>query len=99
MGRDHQHAPPIRKENLLKVWKYNFELVSEQFIELPTGAFPIHFATQGNCICVWMEVDPNAEKERREIRCIPTGFEDIPDNMMHLGTVVLPNDDVYHYYW
>ena len=83
----------------MKVWKYNFELVSEQFIELPIGAFPIHFDTQGNCICVWMEVDPNAEKERREIRCIPTGFEEVPKNMVHLGTVVLPNDTVWHYYW
>ena len=84
----------------MTVWKYTLHLISKQFIDIPKGAKPVHFATQGNHICLWAEVDPNAEKEQREIDCFGTGF-DIPDgySKSHLGTVVLPNQTVWHYYW
>ena len=83
----------------MTVWKYLLHLVSKQFIDIPKGAKPVHFATQGNQICLWVEVDPNAEKEQREIRCEPTGGNMPDDGKSHLGTVVLSSQTVWHYYW
>ena len=82
----------------MKVFKYSLPWMNIQFIDLPIGARPIHFDTQGDCVCLWVEADPYAEQVQREIFCVATGV-DIPVGKTHLGTLVLPNDDVYHYYW
>ena len=82
----------------MTVWKYALHLTSRQFIDIPIGAKPVHFATQGNQICLWAELDPKQEKTQKEIFCVPTGG-DIPENTAHIGSVVLPNLTVWHYYW
>ena len=83
----------------MKIWKYALHLMERQFIDLPAGIQPLHLGTQGNQICLWAKIDPTQPHGRVEIRCFMDS-DDIHDgNLEHIGTVVLPNQDAYHYFW
>ena len=83
----------------MKVWKYALHLTESQFIDVPEGIQPLHFGIQGNQICLWAKIDTTQPTTRVEILCICSNWE-IPDGTLeHIGTVVLPNQDVYHYFW
>ena len=83
----------------MKVWKYVLHAIDRQWIIIPEVAIPIHLAAQGNTICLWMEVDPNAESIKQEIFCVDTGGLDIPPNTVPLGTVIMPSRSVWHFFW
>ena len=84
----------------MTIWKFPLELTDSQFIEnIPTDIEPLHLAIQGNQICLWVKVPSiRSSITRVEIRCFGTGV-DISDNLEHLGTVVLPDMTVWHYFW
>ena len=84
----------------MKVWKYILHTeASSQCIVIPQGAEPLHLAAQGNTICLWMQVDPNAETMRKEIFCVDTGGLNIPPGAAHLGTAIMPSASVWHFFW
>ena len=82
----------------MRIWKYSLHLISKQFIDVPLGAERVHFGIQGNQICLWLKVDVSQQKSQTEIICVGTG-EEISGGLEHIGTVVLPNLEVYHYFW
>ena len=85
----------------MKVRKYILHAgAKSQWIVIPQGAEPLHLAAQGNAICLWMQVNPNEEKIKKEIFCVDTGGETIPPGAAHLGTAIMPStDSVWHFFW
>ena len=82
----------------MTVWKYLLHVASQQFIDIPIDAKPVLLDTQDNQICLWAELDPTQEKTQRKIFCVSTGGN-VPENTTHIGSVVLPDTTVWHYYW
>lgn len=70
------------------IWK--FELTPDNNLyEMPKGAKILCVQTQNEKPMVWALVDPDAEKEKRELIIIPTGaelFSNMADNMLYIGT-------------
>lgn len=54
------------------IWKYLLSYPFEVCM-MPEGAKILTVQTQGGCPVIWAEVDPQAEKERRAFRTLPTG--------------------------
>jgi len=73
---------------MLQVWK--FVLQPEIEISLPRGAELLSVASQGNDICLWAKVNPEAEKEKRSFVAFGTGHQ-IPDdlNLKFIGTAMI----------
>ena len=73
---------------MTQIWK--FVLQPEVSLSMPTGAEILSVATQGNDICLWARVNPDADREDRTFIGIGTGH-DIPNNMnlQFIGTVLL----------
>lgn len=85
----------------MKVWKYPLELTGSQYIEnVPVDIKALHLGFQGDQICLWVSVPSvySAINTRVEIHCFGTGW-DIPDTLEHIGTVVMPDMAVWHYFW
>ena len=69
------------------IWKY--VLQPECKLEIPKGAELLSVHEQGEDICLWVLVDPTAEKEVRRFRGFGTGH-DIPDmTLKFVGTAHL----------
>lgn len=55
---------------------------------IPNGATILHAGLDPQDVpCVWAMVDSEAEKIRRDIRIIGTGW-DTPENFIHIGTFI-----------
>ena len=70
------------------IWK--FTLDTSGVVMMPKGAKPISAREQGDALCVWAIVDPEAPKVSRRVYIIGTGHEganygDLP----FLGTALL----------
>ena len=74
------------------IWKFKLN-PAEQFVHMPRGARVLSAGVQGNDICVWAVVDPEAEKCLRAIKVYPTGSfmppADNIDSAVFVGTVFL----------
>lgn len=79
-----------------QVWK--FVLKPEINIEMPAGAELLSVAAQGDQICMWAKVDPEAEKETRSFVGYGTGHN-IPNSssLSFVGTALLSGGSmVFH---
>lgn len=54
-----------------KIWKYELGSTTS----LPIGAEILDIQVQGEQICLWAAVDPDAETEMRYFQIVPTGGE------------------------
>ncbi len=70
------------------IWK--FGLSEHCTIDLPKGARILTAREQGDDVCIWVEVNPEAPSEKREFRVFGTGFS-LPENLVmnYLGTAHL----------
>jgi hypothetical protein len=69
------------------IWKYLLES-HHASIEMPQGARILTVQMQGDTVCLWACVDPNAPQVARRFVALPTGAyaEDI-SQQSYLGTV------------
>ncbi len=61
------------------IYKYELAVVDWQNISLPSGAKILTIQTQGENVCLWALVDPNAENEIRYIEIFGTGHPILSD--------------------
>lgn len=85
------------------VWKYPLEIVGRQTIHIPAVSEIRHIGLQGDQVCLWIEVDPEVQTYPLDVFMFGTGEEFLyPDSLVNplkfIGTVVLPNSEVYHFY-
>jgi hypothetical protein len=72
------------------VWKYTLPMASDEAdILMPIGAEVLAVGNQGNNLCLWARVDPEAELETRRFRVRGTGLPGAEGE--HVGTVLLYN--------
>lgn len=55
------------------IWKYELEVTRRQDIEMPKGSVILSLHVQGGIPCIWVECDPDAEKELRSFEIKGTG--------------------------
>lgn len=55
------------------IWK--FKVDPEKPVEMPAGARLLSVAFQGDDLCVWAEVDPDAPKVQRRFTVVGTGHD------------------------
>jgi hypothetical protein len=79
------------------IWKYELPLAVEQTIEVPLGAQALCLQLQGGTPCLWVAVDPEAEKTPRKIVMVGTGMPGLNRDTHYLGTVQL-DGFVWHYF-
>lgn len=72
------------------IWKFELEVSDEQTIAIPQGAQLLHAGVQGEQLCLWAIVDPNAPTVNRHIGIRGTGHPCEFNIMSHIGTVMMP---------
>lgn len=78
------------------IWKYKLKVTDEQIIKMPLLAEILTVQGQGDDICLWALVNPEAEKEDRTILVFGTG-NPIPKtfeyhiNAFYIGTAQMYN--------
>ncbi len=55
------------------IWKYHLEITDTQNVMMPEGAEILSAQMQGDSLCLWALVNPDAPKQRREIEVLGTG--------------------------
>lgn len=85
------------------VWKFPLDFMGPTgyvnphvTLEMPAGAQVVALQTQRDTPCLWVLVDPHAERERRTFVVVGSGHE-IPDEAgEHVGTWQALNTFVWH---
>ncbi len=68
------------------IWKYEFEITAiVQSWDMPKGAAPVHVEMQGRHLCMWVDVETEAERDERTFVIIGTGRE-VPADAGYVGT-------------
>ena len=70
-----------------EVWKFPLPMHGSAEVLMPVDARVIHVGVQGNRICLWALVSPDAEKTVRQFRVVGTGWP-MTKVGRHLGTVI-----------
>ncbi len=86
------------------VWKYESPVIDEATGHLiPEGAKLLFVGMQEHglqafcrTVCLWLEVDSDAEKVMRKFKVVGTGHE-VPDAMEYCGSVI-DGQSVWHVY-
>lgn len=83
-----------------KIFKYPIKVEDVQMVEMPRGAVVLTVQTQQEIPCIWAEVDPDAEKVRRQFRTYGTGHAmDAGPDRLYIGTYQLRGGSlVFHVY-
>lgn len=73
---------------MAQIWKYECGTPpnGEFVIEMPQGADILTLQMQGNGPCIWVEVDPGAEKTERFFKTYGTGHEMKEEAQKYVGT-------------
>ena len=82
------------------IWKFPLATTDTQTLDVPEGAKPLTVQAQGVTPCLWAEVNPNGQTERRYIHTFGTGHP-IPDDFQgeYLGSYqLLDGGLVFHVY-
>jgi len=94
------------------IWKFTLVVEDKQVIEFPEGAEFLSIGVQRIRIdngdlqaayytaCMWMLVDPEARKVKREVLCFGTGHtvDRSQAKRWYIGTVQQP-PFVWHFFW
>lgn len=78
------------------IYKYELDIADEQFVKMPLGARILTVQVQGDAICMWVEVHPDAPIGERIIACYGTGHS-MASWSTHIGTVQT-GAFVWHFY-
>lgn len=70
-----------------EIWKFPLKVYDEFEIEAPDPIFPLSIQVQGEAICLWAIVNPDAPKVKKKIFCFGTGHTLSIKNKTHIGTV------------
>ena len=70
-----------------RIWKYPLEITDTQNLMMPEGAEILAAQMQGDTLCLWALVNPDAPKQRREIEVLGTG-NPAPDAKRRIGSVM-----------
>lgn len=82
---------------MLRVYKYELEIVQEQRITMPSGARILHMGMQHSSAMMWAEVHWDNEPEVRTFYCHGTGHDIPEDGRKWVGTVPM-GSFVWHFY-
>ena len=55
------------------IWKFPLQVTDEQSVMMPAGSQPLTVQIQGEQVCLWALVNPDAEKEDRTVQIFGTG--------------------------
>ena len=83
-----------------KVFKYIIPKHDQTELFLPRGSTPLRVNVQGDSACMWVEVNPSTDIERRVFETFFTGQE-IPDEFIYIDTFYTADEWgplVYHTY-
>lgn len=76
----------------MRVLKYHLDMVERvgdvqvATITMPVGARVLHVHEQAGFPTLWAQCDPDAPTEHRRFAVIPTGFDEVPDGAVFIGT-------------
>jgi hypothetical protein len=76
------------------VWKYVLRPEHRQTVSMPVGAQILHVDEQRSdgFLCLWALVSAAPTRhEPREILVVGTGHEEVPDDVLYIGTVLMEN--------
>jgi len=77
------------------VFKYQVQ-IGTNTLRMPPDGKIVHFDMQGPFLCVWVETTPG-DHIGRCLHVIGTGWS-IPEGGQHRGSVVTPEEFVWHLY-
>ena len=83
----------LRLPRIRVVWRYTFLDPVLNTLTMPKGATLLNLGEQGNEACMWMLVDPEAEKEQRQFLSVPSGVEFEASDTTYLGTAHMTEKD------
>ncbi len=72
-----------------EVWKYEIQEMLFQ-LEIPKGGTILSLKMQKGIPCVWVLVDVEAQKEKRNFMVVGTGHSFDAENTQFVGTFLLP---------
>lgn len=71
----------------ITIWKYPLDLTDTQNVMMPKSAKILTAQVQGDSLCLWALVNPDAPKQRRKIEILGT-VNPAPDvNRRYISTV------------
>jgi len=72
------------------IWKFELKTIDEQYIEVPEGAEMLNVQVQNGVPCLWVRIDPAAERFKRCIVTHGTGHR-MPSTIdeQYIGTYQL----------
>lgn len=68
------------------IWKFPLETIDEQSVTVPIINRPLCIQVNNGKPCLWMVVDPEAERVRVRIRVFGTGHPGVTADMDYIGT-------------
>jgi hypothetical protein len=68
------------------IWKFPLKVTGIQQVEMPKGATILCADTQGDVLCLWAIVDPDADRENRQIAIVGTGHGMAESELKYIGT-------------
>lgn len=71
----------------LTIWKYQLKMTGDQFVYVPSKHEILSLHLQGDDCCMWVKVDPLAEKIAIRIYMFGTGMHVPVNPLVHIGTV------------
>lgn len=82
----------------MKIWKYDVSLEKGEYqiLEIPRFSRILTVQNQGNNQCIWVEVNPEYNKEKWGFFWVGTG-NPIPENVEYIGTIQV-SIYVFHLY-
>jgi hypothetical protein len=81
------------------IWKFPLTGYStDNRKDIPKGFKVLHFGEQHGHACFWAEIEPEAATETVEFSYYGTGWELPDDPGEYLGTFVVHNSLVWHWY-
>lgn len=89
-----------------RVWKFPIPLFDADgetvAVTMPVGARVLHLGLQQGRPCLWAEVDPENDVVARTIQIVATGYSDVPEIGIYLGTLQMRpargGEIVFHFY-
>ena len=70
----------------MTIWKFPLEVTDEQVVEMPAGAQRLCVQTQGERLCLWALVDPDAPLMSRRFAVRGTGHSIEGDSGTYIGS-------------
>ncbi len=79
------------------VYKYELDVIDEQWIDMPIDAEPLCVQVQKGCPCIWVLVNTNDGFERRRFVTHGTGHRVLDTAGAYIGTYQLDGGElVFH---